>query len=767
MNYIHLIAFGITIGFLAACSQTPPQPPGDNLEIKSFIVSTDEEVIGTPISFSWQVESEAELSCSLDTDSDGQAEYNFVPCEAQGSQSHSFTKAGSYTVALDVAAGGNRVSKTLEINIIDASPDNSAPIANDDEVSAFNNSPVDIDVLVNDSDSDNDKLTIADVDTLSNEGAQVSVQGAVIRYTPKPGFTGSDSFSYRISDGRGGTDSAEVTIKVSEPEPSNQAPNLEPINDQTVIRNTITPNSVTIDLKIIDPDDDNFIVGLRSSDTDVLANSTHECKSKTCSLTLTPSADKTADITLELSLSDGRGGSAQASFVLKVIPQLVKVLGDTPQSPEPDSLREVVARSELGDVIGFDTDGIFKDPQMIFLETTLTLDKALTIEGPGIDMLVLRSTNLNDVRIITIEDATVIISDLALKFSTGGALFNLKGKLLLKRCDLSENRAHGGAGVSNVEGTVILEESRVTNNQTVPLAFAPKPSSLGAAIYNHDGTVYLNDSSLINNKANEGLGGAIYSEGGGIYVEKGVINKNQAQFGGAIYITSQQHFGSAFPAARLTILASSRIQENTAIEYGGGIYANGSTVDITLNDSQIQNNQAQSGGGIYNLNGKLGIENVNLANNVAKKDGGAIYNDNGEATFQGMIVQNRAENGGGIYSTSAEPQMPIFAILQDSRIEQNLATKTGGGIYNQMVVLVRGSSLISANQATAGGGVYNSGRFDIAGVSKAVVVENNAKEKAGGIWSIGLLGKGVNCETVKDNTPDDVLSGLITHTCKP
>ena len=36
-----------------------------------------------------------------------------------------------------------------------------------------------------------------------------------IIYTPNTGYTGLDSFIYRVSDGKGGTDTATVTINIT------------------------------------------------------------------------------------------------------------------------------------------------------------------------------------------------------------------------------------------------------------------------------------------------------------------------------------------------------------------------------------------------------------------------------------------------------------------------------------------------------------------------------------------------------------------------
>jgi len=74
------------------------------------------------------------------------------------------------------------------------------------------------------------------------------VGGGVFKYTPNPGFSGSDSFSYSISDPGGGTSQAVVTISVSSP------PQLV-INDGVVVATSDPTKTITAaDLLVTDPD---------------------------------------------------------------------------------------------------------------------------------------------------------------------------------------------------------------------------------------------------------------------------------------------------------------------------------------------------------------------------------------------------------------------------------------------------------------------------------------------------------------------------------
>ena len=62
------------------------------------------------------------------------------------------------------------------------------------------------------SDPDGDTLTVTSVTTASHGTASLS--GGVVYYKPNTGYLGTDSFTYTISDGYGGTATADVNITV-------------------------------------------------------------------------------------------------------------------------------------------------------------------------------------------------------------------------------------------------------------------------------------------------------------------------------------------------------------------------------------------------------------------------------------------------------------------------------------------------------------------------------------------------------------------------
>ena len=114
---------------------------------------------------------------------------------------HGYTAAGAFTLTWEGA--------------------NSGPNADDDIVGTDVDLPVTVDVLGNDTDADDDPLTVVSTDATSEGGVvdRDATNGNLLVYTPPSGFVGVDNFRYDIADGRGGTDAATVTVYVGIPVP--------------------------------------------------------------------------------------------------------------------------------------------------------------------------------------------------------------------------------------------------------------------------------------------------------------------------------------------------------------------------------------------------------------------------------------------------------------------------------------------------------------------------------------------------------------------
>jgi hypothetical protein len=141
---------------------------------------------------------------------------------------------GVDTSALEGIAGttgGNFFNATTNedlvntlLNIINLPPGSvsTPPTAVNDSVTTNQNIPVSINVLANDSDPNGDVITIKAFDSLSTKGGNIVLDNRGtpdnftddrLVYTPLASFSGSDTFTYTISDGTG-TTTASVFVDV-------------------------------------------------------------------------------------------------------------------------------------------------------------------------------------------------------------------------------------------------------------------------------------------------------------------------------------------------------------------------------------------------------------------------------------------------------------------------------------------------------------------------------------------------------------------------
>jgi large repetitive protein len=117
------------------------------------------------------------------------------------------------------ASDGNGGTDTATVTVT-VDPVNDAPVAQDDAETTDEDTPVDIDVLANDTDADGDSMAVDSATDPANGSVVVNLDDTVT-YTPDPDFNGTDTFDYTASDGNGGTDTATVTVTV---DPVNDAP---------------------------------------------------------------------------------------------------------------------------------------------------------------------------------------------------------------------------------------------------------------------------------------------------------------------------------------------------------------------------------------------------------------------------------------------------------------------------------------------------------------------------------------------------------------
>ncbi|MBX3420123.1 MAG: tandem-95 repeat protein [Pirellulaceae bacterium] len=171
---------------------------------------------------------------------------------ASGGKSLLYTSAanfhGAETLTYTVAnAQGIRQTATVTLQITEV---NDPPAAVDDALEVIQNSSLNVlDVLANDHQGVDagtvESLTVISV-TAGSQGGAVTIgpSGLNIRYSPMTGFVGTETFTYTLSDGRGGTDTAQVTVlvKPNVPPPTARDDSFTVLEDSALAEHDVLAN---------------------------------------------------------------------------------------------------------------------------------------------------------------------------------------------------------------------------------------------------------------------------------------------------------------------------------------------------------------------------------------------------------------------------------------------------------------------------------------------------------------------------------------------
>jgi len=136
-----------------------------------------------------------------------------VVIEADGSLTYTgnadFNGADTITYTVDDGNGGS-ASATVAVTV---NAVNDGPVAADDSATVDEDGSVNIDVLGNDSDVEGDSLTVT---SASADTGFVDIEAdGTLTYRPFPQFNGSDTITYSVADGNGGTTAASVEVTVN------------------------------------------------------------------------------------------------------------------------------------------------------------------------------------------------------------------------------------------------------------------------------------------------------------------------------------------------------------------------------------------------------------------------------------------------------------------------------------------------------------------------------------------------------------------------
>lgn len=126
-------------------------------------------------------------------------------------------QTGIATVTVIVSDGSVAAATDFKVTVV---PLNRPPVVVNDSVQRPAGMEVKVlaaKLLANDSDLDGDPLTLVSVSALSAKGATVSLAGPWVVYTSRPEDDATDSFTYNVSDGGGGTAEGTVTVTIQSP----------------------------------------------------------------------------------------------------------------------------------------------------------------------------------------------------------------------------------------------------------------------------------------------------------------------------------------------------------------------------------------------------------------------------------------------------------------------------------------------------------------------------------------------------------------------
>ena len=226
-----------------------------------------------------------------------------------------FTGTDTFTYQIDDGNGG---TDTATVTVTVSAP-NGTPTATNDTASTGQGTLVNINVLSNDSDPETDPLTLTVTANGSNGNAVVNNNGTpavltddTIDYTPNAAFTGSDTFTYQVDDGNGGTDTATVTVTVNgTPTAVNDTAatsqgNLVNIN---VLNNDSDPETDPLTLTVTANGSNGNAVVNNNGTPAVLTDDT---------IDYTPNAAFTGSDTFTYQIDDGNGGTDTATVTVTI-----------------------------------------------------------------------------------------------------------------------------------------------------------------------------------------------------------------------------------------------------------------------------------------------------------------------------------------------------------------------------------------------------------------------------------------------------------------
>ncbi|GAA0419853.1 hypothetical protein GCM10008969_48990 [Pseudomonas veronii subsp. inensis] len=307
----------------------------------------------------------------------------------------------------------------LTLNILGGNS-NKNPIAQDVLQTVTEDTIASINLLAQD--SDGDVLTFNVVDIPNPAHGSVAITDGIAKFTPKPNWNGTTTFTYRANDGTANSNIATVTVTVT---PVNDVPS---VSNATLVLDEDT--SGTLNLNVTDVDL-SFEGDSHTWEIVTAPNSTHGSASISGStLTFTPVANWNGTTTLAYRAKDSKGDySAPMTVTITVIP-----VNDVPVAADFD----VATPEETAITIFRPGTDIEDNDSLQFVVSGSVSNGTLKINGPNVEFTPALDYNGTSVIKFKVID-------------TEGAWSN-EGTITINVTAVNDVPTHTGATISANEG---------------------------------------------------------------------------------------------------------------------------------------------------------------------------------------------------------------------------------------------------------------------------------------------------------------------------
>ena len=285
-------------------------------------------------------------------------------------------------------------------------------------------------------------------------------------------------------------------------------------------------------------------------------------------------------------------------------------------------------------------------------------------------------------------------------------------------------------------------------------SFRENSAILGGGIYAQDNSdvSYSGSTSFKENSARyDGGGISAYRNSDVSFSGSTSFKENSARYdGGGI---------SAYRNSDVSFSGNTSFKENSAVRYGGGIFASRNS-DVSFSGTgTISDNRAREGGGIWSYSSTIELTG-NIRNNTAEQYGGGIYMRRTNLSLAGTnnFTDNSAREGGGI-SAAENSNLDFDGV---NTFDTNRAGIRGGGIWmdNGNLILNGNNSIVRCTAGTEGGGIslYNV-TINLPGNNKFT---SNSAKSGGGISARWSRFSFTNSSHFSNNSAADTGGGIST-----